>query len=148
MSNASVAYYSFIFVHTILCCLCDHIAVNIKMAKISKYMKDMKSYLLPSVAKMLVLPKKDPSLQSLIDQARDELESPSRPMNSFTSNPTVTQARDELEKILKDPVYSSNEFENAKRSINVWFEGYIERCGKNLKDVKVREEFKEFVLFM
>ena len=118
------------------------------MAKISKYMKNMKAYLLPSVAKMLVLPKKDPSLQSLIAQARDELESPSRPMNSFNPNPTVTQARDELEKILKDPVYSSNEFENAKRSINVWFEGYIERCEKLLKDVKVREEFKEFVLFM
>ena len=112
-------------VHTILCCLCVHIAVNIKMAKISKYMKNMKSYLLPSVAKMLILPKKDPSLQ-----------------------PLITRARAELDKILKDPVYSSNDFENAQRAINVWFEGYIQRCENILKDVKVRAEFKEFVLFM
>ena len=88
-------------------------------------MKNMKSYLLPPVAKMLILPKKDPSLQSL-----------------------TTQARDELDKILKDPAYSSNEFENTQRSINVWFEGYIQRCENILKDVKVRAEFKEFVLFM
>ena len=45
-------------------------------------------------------------------------------------------------------MYSSNEFENAQRAINVWFEGYIQRCEKILEDVKVREEFKEFVLFM
>ena len=95
------------------------------MKKISKYMKNMKSYLLPSVAKMLILPKKDPSLQ-----------------------PLITRARAELDKILKDPVYSSNDFENAQRAINVWFEGYIQRCEKILKDEKVRAEFKEFVLFM
>ena len=88
-------------------------------------MKNMKSYILPPVAKMLILPKKDPSLQ-----------------------PLITKARDELDKILKDPAYSSSEFENAKRAINVWFDGYIQRCEKILEDVKVREEFKEFVLFM
>ena len=88
-------------------------------------MKNMKSYLLPSVEKMLILPKKDPSLQ-----------------------PLITQARDELDEILKDPAYSSNEFENTQRSINVWFEGYIQRCENILKDAKVRDEFKGFVLFM
>ena len=88
-------------------------------------MKNMKSYLLPPVAKMLILPKKDPSLQSLI-----------------------TQARDELVKILKDPSYNTTEFEKAQHSINAWFEGYIQRCENILKDAKVRDEFKGFVLFM
>ena len=60
----------------------------------------------------------------------------------------ITQTRAELAEIIKDPLWNIEKFENAQRSINVWFEGYIQWCEKILKDVEVREEFKEYALFM
>ena len=88
-------------------------------------MTNMKSYHIPAVKKILMLPKKDPSLQSLI-----------------------TQARDELDKIIKDPMYSTAKFEDAHQFIKVWFEDYIQRCQNVLKDVEVRKEFTDFAQFM